>query len=321
MPQKIEDIKIVFMGTPTFAVPALRALMEANFNIASVFTRPDKKVGRDQELQKSDVKVIAETYNLPIIETEKIDSEFISQVRSLKPDVIVVAAFGSILPKEVLSIPKYGSINVHASLLPKFRGPSPIQNALLRGEKETGVTIMLMDEGIDTGGILAQEKAVIGQDETLVELYGRLADLGAKLLIDVIPRWIGGEIKPQIQDNAKTVICELIEKSDGQINWGESAQNIYDCYRAFTPWPGVFTFWEKNNSLLRIKLNKIGWKAEDEKERKHHLGEVISEGDEVLIQTGEGYVTLQEIQPEGKNNMDIKSFLNGNPDFIGAILK
>lgn len=308
------------MGTPTFAVTALRALMEANFNIAGVFTRPDKKVGRNQELQKSDVKVIAENYNLPIIEMEQINDEFIAKIESLKPDIIVVAAYGSILPKKILSIPKYGSLNVHASILPKYRGPSPIQNALLRGEKEAGVTIMLMDEGIDTGDILSQEKIQIGEDETLIELYARLADLGARLLVDVIPRWITGEIKSTVQDNSKAVICELIEKADGKVNWNESAQNIYNCYRALTPWPGIFSFWEKNGSLFRLKLNKISLKK-DGAAKSHHLGKVFSSGDEVLVETGEGQIKLLEVQLEGKTNMDIKDFVNGNPEFVGSVLK
>jgi methionyl-tRNA formyltransferase len=320
MAKNNSDIRIVFMGTPTFAVIALRALHDAQFNIVGVFTRPDKKAGRNQEMQKSDVKVIAEKFNLPIIEMEKINDEFVGKLPSLNPDVVVVAAYGSILPKVVLNISKYGSLNVHASILPKFRGPSPIQNALLRGEKETGVTIMLMDEGIDTGDILAQEKIEIGENETLTELYGRLADLGAKMLVDTIPHWINGEIKPTVQDNSHATICELIEKSDGRISWSESAQNIYNCYRAFTPWPGIFTFWEKDGILMRVKLNKISARP-GEKDNKHHLGEVFTDGDAILVQAGEGYIFLEEVQPEGKTNMDIRSFLNGNPEFVGSILK
>ncbi|MFA6047705.1 MAG: methionyl-tRNA formyltransferase [Parcubacteria group bacterium] len=320
MAKNNNEIKIVFMGTPIFAVTILKALQEATFNIVGVFTRPDKKVGRNQELQKSDVKVIAENYNLPVIEMEKINDEFMAKIASLKPDIIVVAAFGSILPKSVLDIPKFGSVNVHASILPKYRGPSPIQNAILRGEKETGVTIMLMDEGIDTGDILTQEKIEIGENENLIELYERLANLGAKLLVETIPRFVNGEIKPVVQDNAHAVICELIEKSDGKINWSESADTLYNCYRAFTPWPGIFTFLEKNGTLMRIKLNKIS-KKPGEKEKKHHLGEVFAEGDEIFVQAGDGCIVLEEIQPEGKTNMDIKSFINGNPEFIGSILK
>lgn len=318
MAKNNNEIKIVFMGTPIFAVTILKALHEATFNIVGVFTRPDKKVGRNQELQKSDVKVIAENYNLPVIELEKINNEAIDKIMSLKPDVIVVAAYGSILPKSILNIPKFGSINVHASLLPKYRGPSPIQNAILRGEKETGVTIMLMDEGIDTGDILAQEKIEIGQNETLDGLYARLADSGARLLVDTIPRWISGEIKPAVQDNAHASICELIEKSDGRVSWSESAENIYNCWRAFTPWPGIFTFWEKNGTISRIKLNKISVRSG---EKTHHLGEVFAEGENIFVQTGEGCLVLEEIQPEGKNNMDIGSFINGNPEFVGSILK
>ncbi|HLN18540.1 MAG TPA: methionyl-tRNA formyltransferase, partial [Patescibacteria group bacterium] len=237
----------------------------------------------------------------------------------LKPDIIVVAAFGSILPKSILSIPKHGSLNVHASLLPKYRGPSPIQNALLRGEKETGVTIMLMDEGIDTGHILSQEKVGIKEDETLSELYARLADIGAKLLVNTIPRWISGEIKPVIQDNSQAIICELIEKSDGKVSWNESAQTIYNCFRAFTPWPGIFTFWDKNGLLTRLKLNKIS--IANDNVKTHHLGEVFEKDGRVLVETGEGQIVLDEVQLEGKLNMDINSFINGNTDFIGSMLK
>jgi methionyl-tRNA formyltransferase len=320
MAKNNSEIKVVFMGTPIFAETVLKSLLEEKFNILAVFTRPDKKVGRNQELQKSEVKVIAENNKLLVIEMEKINDGLVEKIASLKPDVIVVAAYGSILPKRVLSIPKFGSVNVHASLLPKFRGPSPIQNALLRGEKETGVTIMLMDEGIDTGDILAQEKIEIGENETLTELYQRLADLGARLLVETIPRLVNEEIQPVVQDNAKSIICELIEKSDGKVSWSESAQNIYNCWRAFTPWPGIFTFWEKGGTLVRIKLNKIGIKP-GEKEKNHHLGEIFADGDVILAQTGEGYIILEEVQPEGRSNMSIRDFLNGNPDFVGSILK
>lgn len=319
---KKEAIKLrtIFMGTSTFASQILEALARANYNIIAAYTQPDRKAGREQEAQKTPVRVIAEKFQIPVFTPEKLTAEEIRQLKNLKPDLIVVAAYGRILPKEILEAPGFGAVNVHTSLLPKFRGPSPIQNAILLGEKETGGTIMLMDEGIDTGDILAQKSLAIGKDEPYLELTERLADLSIALLLETLPLWVAGEIQPRRQDSSSATLCQIIERSDGRIFWSDEAQEIYNKYRAFTPWPGIFSYWAQSGEPKRIKLNRIGL-SESEPDPKLHLGEVFQTADYVGVQTAVGIIRLEEVQLEGKSNMQIKDFLNGYPDIIGSILK
>lgn len=320
MPNDKLKPKIIFMGTPAFASEILRALTSNQYNISAVFTRPDKKTGRNQDLQKSAVKIVAEEAGLTIFDPEKLDEDAIKKINSIKPDLIVVAAYGKILPGVILKIPKYGSINVHASLLPIWRGPSPIQNALLHGDKETGITLMLMDEGIDTGEIVAQEKTEIGPDETFSELSQRLASLGAQVVAKTIPLWLEGKIDSRPQDNSQALICQLIERADGKVNWADEAREIYNRYRALTPWPGLYTFWEKNASNLRLKLNRIGI-SDKIHPGKFRIGEVFAMDNETGVQTAEGVIILKELQLEGKNNMPIAEFLKGYSDLTGAVFK
>ena len=315
-----QKLKIIFMGTPPFAAMALKSLLSAGYEIISVYTRPDKKTGRDQEMKRSAVKILAEDMKLPVKTPGKLDGSVVDEIKSQKPDLIIVVAYGKILPHDILKIPRLGAINVHASLLPKFRGPSPIQNTLLCGETVTGSTIMLMDEGIDTGEILSQKEITVGSDETYPELTEKLADLSAGLLLETIPQWVEGRIKPQIQDNAGSIICQLIEREDGKIIWDDEARDIYNRYRAFFPWPGLYTFWQKNGINLRLKLNKISILKEDIS-GSYHSGEVFSVGEKVGVQTGSGAIVLEEVQLEGKNNVKIEEFLRGAPDFVGVILK
>ena len=295
--------------------------MAKSYNIAAVYTQEDKKVGRNQEIKKSEVKVVAEGANIPVFEPKKFDEEALISLKSIGPELIIVAAYGKILPSSVLKASRFGCINVHASLLPKFRGPSPIQNALLRGEKETGSTIMLMNEGVDTGDIISQEKIEIRNDETYPELSRRLSDLSTKLLLEVIPLWTAGEIKQRPQNNSKAVLCQLIERSDGKINWTDQAKEIYNRYRAFLPWPGIFTYWEKNGLNMRLKLNKISYSETEKEDSSRHLGKVFRLGEKIAVKTSLGSVILEEIQPEGKSNMKISDFINGNADFVGGLLK
>jgi len=204
--------------------------------------------------------------------------------------------------------------------LPKFRGPSPIQNSLLNGEKETGVTIMLMDEGIDTGDIISQEKIGIGHQDNFKNLYLELSKLGAKLLLETIPLWIEGKLKRTKQDNSRATLCQLIERSDGQIFWNETAENIYNKYRAFYPWPGIFSFWEKNDSLRRIKFCKISLQKENYPE-KYCNGEVFRLKDKVGIQAVGGVIIADIIQLEGKKPLTAEEFAIGYPEFIRSILR
>lgn len=320
MTKDIHNIKTVFMGTSTFADIVLNSLLDEKYNLAGVYTQPDKKSGRDGDLKKSPVKITAEKNGLDIFQPEKWDAVSVSELKNLKPDLIVVVAYGKILPGEILKMPQFGCLNIHASLLPKFRGASPIHNTLLSGESETGTTVMLMNEGVDTGDILAQEKISIHPDELFPELSGRLASVSASLLVETLPKWINEEMKPEKQNDLEASVCQVIEKEQGYILWSDDAQSIYNRYRAFYTWPGIFSFWKKNGSRLRVKLNKIGWqKSGPEKER--HLGEIFEIDGKVAVQAVSDLIILEEVQIEGKNNSSINDFINGYPDFIGSILK
>jgi methionyl-tRNA formyltransferase len=321
MDKKSSEIRIVFMGTSDFAGSILSSLVSQKYNIVSVYTQKGKKIGRKQEIIGSSVKAASEKFNLPVYEPEALDEETIGQIKIQNPDMIIVASYGKILPKKILEIPRLGALNIHPSLLPKFRGPSPIQNALLLGEKETGTTIMLMDEGVDTGDILAQKNIEIDPDVVYPELLKKLAELSFLLLLETIPLWISGKITPRKQDNAKAIFCQLIERQDGKIIWADEAEAIYNRWRAFFLWPGIFSYWERGGVNLRIKLNKINLMKGQPEDPSLHVGKVFKSGDIVAVYANSGSIILEEIQLEGKNNMEIKKFINGYPDFIGSSLK
>ena len=320
MQEKVNKPKIIFMGTPEFAAIILCDLLKASHQIISIYTQKDKKVGRQQKIEKSAVKKIAEENNLKIFQPEKFDAEVISEIKEQNPDIIIVAAYGKILPKDLLVIPKFGVINTHPSLLPKYRGASPIQNALLNGEKETAATIMLMEEKVDAGKILSQKKVEIKNNETYLELSKKLAKISAELLSDTLFLWIAGKIKPIQQDDKLATFCQLIRKEDGKIDWSDEAQSIYNHYRAFVVWPGIFTHWEKENKKFRLKLNKISLDC-NESQKNLQNGEVFSENDQIKIKTGKGAIVLEEIQIEGKNKTSTNDFIRGYPNFIGSVLK
>ncbi len=317
--EKQIKIPVVFMGTSELSATTLAALIEKKYNIVGVFTKPDKKIGRKQEISEPLVKKIAQEKNIPVFQPEKLDEAATEQIKDLKADLIVVAAYGKIIPPSILDIPGFGCINVHASLLPKYRGPSPIQNALLNGEKETGVSIMLMDKGVDTGDVLAQEAISIEHDDDNATLLDKLSKVGADLLLKTIPLWIERKIQPQPQDNSKATLCQLIERNDGCINWTNDADDIYNQYRALTPWPGIFCYWKKDNEMLRLKLVSIE-KQNINPQQKHREGEIFEIADTVGVQTGNGIIILKKLQLEGKNVIDVKEFMNGYSDFVGSIL-
>lgn len=308
------------MGTSELSEKILDALIKNDYNLVGVFTKTDKKIGRKQELTSPKVKLLAEKHNLPIFQPQTFKNpETVQQLRNLKPDLIIVAAYGKILPKSVLEIPGFGCVNVHVSLLPKYRGPSPVQNALLNGETETGTTIMLMDEGVDTGDILAQKKLQISPSDTTESLMEKLADQGAQLLLETLPLWIKRNIEPIKQDNSDATLCQLIEREDGHIFWIEDAETIYNKYRALTPWPGIFTYWKNDSSTIRLKLIRIELQKKNPLQKKSS-GEVFEIGSDIGIQTNEGVILIKELQKEGKKATDIASFVNGHPKFIGSIL-
>lgn len=320
MQKKSIKLRVIFMGTPSFADTILCALIAEKYNIISVYTQADKKIGREQKLKKTTVKITAEKNNIPVFSPTKFGPEELIELKNQKPDLLIVVAYGKILPKGVLDLPGFGAINIHASLLPHYRGPSPIQNAILDGKKETGTTIMLMNAGVDTGGILSQRKIAIDPHETNAELSHKLAKLSISLLLETIPLWVKRKITPKIQDDAKATLCQLIERSDGKIIWMNDAKSIYNQYRAFFSWPGIFTYWQRGDMHIRIKINKLS-PGKTKSLGEHQLGEVFQINEKIAVQTGSGIIFLEEIQMEGKNNLKIKDFINGNPSFVGSILR
>lgn len=312
-------LRTVFMGTSDLSEAILKSLIENEYNLVGVFTKPDKKVGRKQEVTSPLVKKLAEEKNIPVFQPARFNAEAIENLKQLKPDLVIVAAYGKIIPQAALELPGFGCINVHVSLLPKFRGPSPIQNALLLGEKETGITIMLMDAGIDTGDIISQEVVPISADDNHQTLSEKLSKKGSELLLKTIPLWIEQKIEAKPQDHEHATFCELIEREDGRIYWTNSAEEIYNRYRALTPWPGIFTYYNGGSGLVRLKLIKIKLQKTDPIE-KHKEGEVFELGDDIGVQTSKGVIILKEVQKEGKKAIDAKSFINGQPGFIGSIL-
>lgn len=277
--------KIVFMGTPEFGAIVLQGLIKGEYKPVLLVTSSDKPMGRKQILTPPPAKVLAQKYNIPILQPPKIlDSRF--QILDSKPDLIIVAAYGQILPEEILKIPKYGCLNIHPSLLPKYRGPSPIQQAILKGDKETGVTIILMDEQMDHGPIITQKKTIIGNNETSQLLHDRLAALAVELLIDAIPDWIDGKIKLQPQEEKKATYTKILERESGLIDWEKPAK-VIDCQiRALTPWPGTYTLYKNQ----RLKVLKSTLKK-----------------DKLII---------EEVQLEGKKPIGFKDFLRGHGDFL-----
>lgn len=265
--------------------------------------------------------MVAENNKLAVFEPKKFDAEIIAELKWQKPDLIIVAAYGKILPQEVLDIPGFGALCVHPSLLPKFRGPSPIQNALLENEKETGSTIIFMNAGIDSGDILAQRKTIIEENEIYPGLLSKLAELSSDLMLETLPLWVEQKINPQKQIDDQATYCQLIERSDGQIVWANDAISIHNQYRAFFLWPGIFTFWEKDGLNLRLKLSKISLDPLSSADDNRKFGQVFKLEDRVAVQTSMGAIILEEIQLEGKNNLRIAEFVTGYPEFIGSILK
>lgn len=299
-------MNIIFMGTPDFAVPSLEKLAQSPHNISAVVTQPDKPVGRKQILTPPDVKVCAEKFGIKVLQPETLKSDnSVEELKSFNPDVIVVVAYGKILPKAVLDIPKYGCINVHGSLLPKYRGASPIQSAVLNGDKVTGVTTMYMGEGLDTGDILLSEKTEIGENETSAQLFDRLALSGASLLLKTIDEL--KSITPVKQDESKAVYTEKITKSMCPIDWEKPAFAIHNQVRGLQTWPVASA--KINGRDIKIHSTEICGKSGSP-------GVIISL-DPLTVACGEKSVIIKELQLSGKKRMDSKSFLLGHPLNIG----
>ncbi len=315
----MKNNRILFMGTPEFAVPALRILHETRhrqgWTVVGVVTQPDRPAGRGKKLAASPVKEYALAHDLPVLQPGRLRRDAAAQeaLRALAPDLMVVAAYGQILPTSVLEIPEYGCLNIHASLLPAYRGASPITAAILDGLSETGVTMMLMDAGMDTGPMLAQATQPIYADDSTDSLSERLAEQGAQLLVETLPRWLAGEIAPVDQSElpGEASACSLVKKEDGRIDWTRPAAHIERMIRAYTPWPSAHTTWKGENFKL-WRAAVIAGRAEP--------GRVVDTETGPAVGTGDGLLQLEIVQPAGKRAMEIRSLLNGAPDFIGSRL-
>jgi len=298
-----KKIKIIFFGTPKFAETILQELLKQTaYDIVGVVTTPDKPVGRKQVLAACEVKILAEKNNLPVLSPVKLDDEFLNELKKLKADIFITAAYGKIIPQKVLNISEKGNINVHPSLLPKYRGASPIQTALLNGEKETGTSIMVMDAKMDHGPIIINDQLSIIKDETYTSLSKRLADLSAELLVKVLPKYISGEIEPKEQNHDNATFCKIIKKQDGKIDWHKSAEEIYNIWRAFIEWPGIF---DMKYKFIEIELSDL-------KNDKLDSGTFFVQDKKLYIVCGDKSVLeIKKIQPQGKKVMDASGFING----------
>jgi len=307
--------KIIFMGTPDFAVPTLTALIQSDYNLVAVVTQPDRPSGRGQRLTPPPVKQVAQAAGLKLLQPPSLKGEAtVAELAALEPDLIVVAAFGQILRRNVLTLPLYGCINVHASLLPRWRGAAPVVKAIEAGDTETGITIMQMDEGLDTGPIIAQRAIPIRSDHTGGTLTAELAELGAGLLLDVLPLWLAGKIRPQPQNDELATLAPRLKKEEGAIDWRRPAVEIERQVRAFSPWPGAFT------QGLRDQI-KI-WAVE----LAPHLtttalpGTLFRQERGIYVATGAGALRLVTVQPAGKKVMTSEAMLNGQPDLLNSRL-
>lgn len=310
-------MNIVFMGTPDYAVSALEAVIKAGHRVTAVVTQPDKPKGRGKEIQMPPVKECAVAYGIPVFQPVRIkDAEAVETLRGYEADIFVVAAFGQILSEEILTMPKYGCVNIHASLLPKYRGAAPIQWAIINGETTTGITIMQMDKGVDTGDMLMKAEVEIDHGETGDSLHDKLAAVGARLIVEALPKIEKGELTPIRQNDEESCYAKMLHKSMGRIDWNRKAQTLDCLIRGVISWPGAFTVY--HGKILKI------WKeepvAEEELRGKDVQGlidgtepgmVVLVEKDAFYVRTGDGILKILAVQPEGKKRMTVRDYLLG----------
>lgn len=306
-------LKVIFMGTPDFAVSSLERLIAEGHEVVGVFTQPDKPKGRKHILTPPPVKECALLHHIPVYQPESLKhGEAMPILDQAQPDVIVVAAFGMLLKSDVLDFPKYGCINVHASLLPKYRGAAPINACILNGEKETGVTTMQMNEGLDTGDILLSETVAIGENETAGELFDRLAVLGGTVLARTLEELEAGTLTRTPQDDAQSSYAGMLSKADSPVDWTRTAGQVHDQIRGLSPWPGALT--TRDGSQLKLHRSVLAPDCGDGKTGCSEPGDLYSEQGRLFVRCGDGaYVELLEVQPQGSRAMDTKSYLLGHP--------
>lgn len=319
-------MKVVFMGTPDFSVGTLEAIAAAGHEIAGVVTQPDKQKGRGKQVQPTPVKEAALRLGLPVYQPAKVrDPEFLEVLRELAPDVIVVVAFGQIIPQAILDLPKYGCVNVHASLLPAYRGAAPIQWAVINGEAESGVTTMRMDAGLDTGDMLLKTVVPLDPDETAGSLFDKLSSAGAKLLVETLEKLEQGTIVPEKQpEESTTAYARMIRKEDGKIDWSRPAAEIERLIRGMDPWPSAFTKLDgKTVKIWKARvIALIGgglFEALPGQDPKKHAGEIWAADETgIHVRTGDGILLVEELQMEGKKRMAVQDFLRGHKILPGS---
>ena len=310
-----DKFTIIFMGTPDFAVPSLHLLSQKGYNIALVVTQPDRPKGRGRKPVPPPVKLKALELNLEISQPSTLKSqEFSDQIKRIQPDFLVVVAFGHILSEEILQLPRFGAINIHASLLPKYRGPAPIQWAIINGDSQTGVTTMFMDRGMDTGNLLLTKKEPILPEDTAASLHDRLADIGADLLIKTLENYAAHRLEPIAQDHSKATYAPLLKKQDGHINWQKPADELEPFIRGVTPWPGAFTF----HNETRLKIFKA---APIPGSTSEAAGTILKAfPDELRVATGKGALSIIEIQGPSGKRLGVADFLRGYKLPPGTVL-
>lgn len=333
-------INVIFFGTPEFAIPALEALWKLSGSdpdslaLVAVITAPDKPVGRRQILTPPPAKVWAQAHNVPVMQPDRIRApEWRERILHLHADMGVIAAYGQIIPKEIIEAPRYGVVNVHPSLLPRGRGPSPVQFTILHGDPKTGVSLMLTDKEMDHGPILAQEILPLAGNENAEELTEKLAAGGGALLVKTLPAWLAGRITPQPQHEANATYSKMLSREDGKIDWSQSAQEIERKVRALYPWPGTYAEMKNEKGKMENypfdklrasnqKLKIIKTRIRSQESRTGEAGEVLADESGVFaVQCGNGHLEILTVQPEGKKEMAGADFLRGHKNLLGAILQ
>ena len=309
-----QELRTVFMGTPDFALQTLQGLIDAGCKMVGVYTQPDRPKGRGKQLAAPPVKELAQKHDIPVYQPLKLrQPEAVAELEALAPDLIVVVAYGQILPKSVLEIPAHGCINVHASLLPKYRGAAPINKAIIDGETETGITTMYMDVGLDTGDMLVKKTLAIGPEETAGELHDRLASLGRETMEETVRRLCAGTLQREVQDDEQSTYASMMKKEDGRIDWNRSAQEIHNHVRGLDPWPGAYT--TINGELLKL--------AETSPEAAEGLAGSVIAADKngVCVACGSGSLRIQQLQLAGRKRLAAADFLRGCPLEAGAMME
>ena len=311
-------LRAVFMGTPVFASPVLDALLEGGHQVVGVYTRPDRGAGRGRHTASSPVKLLALERGLSVFQPASLrrDPAARAQMADLEPDVIVVAAYGLLLPEETLRLPALGCLNVHPSLLPRHRGPSPVASAILAGDPDAGVTLILLDQGMDTGPIVAQRSTPLGERETTEVLTDRLFRMGAELLLETLPGWASGDVQPRRQDESRATATRLLKREDGEIDWSRPVLDIWRQVRAMHPWPGTFTRWQgRTLKIIEARPSDSAKAAGDEP------GLVVATDRSAIgVVAGDGVLKIERLQMEGRRAVGADEFLRGYRDFLGSHL-